>query len=87
MGSGPVFVGADHGRDRREMITPVHSRHGATDGCRVGHIAHHDLGTGRRVLALSGRKIIEDSDPVPGREQGIGEMRSDEATPARDQIC
>ncbi len=45
-----------------------------------------EFGAGREVAPVSGDEAIRDSNDVPAREQGFGQVRADEARAAGDEI-
>ncbi len=55
-------------------------------GDTIGDIADHQFGRFRRIVAMAGGKVVEDTDLVTLGEQGIRKMRADEAAPAGNQI-
>src|SRR5665213_3062486 len=52
----------------------------------IGDVADHQFGGFRGVFPMAGRKIVEDADVVAFGKERIGEVRSDEAAAAGDQI-
>ncbi len=60
--------------------------HRLAHGDAVGDVADHQLGRLGRVLPAAGGQVVENADFMSFGDQGIGEMRSDEAATAGDQI-
>jgi hypothetical protein len=67
------------------MEATVHACHRLAHSGPVGDVADHDLRRCGRVRALAGREVVKDANPVPARDQGIGQMRADEAAATGDK--
>jgi hypothetical protein len=76
---------------RGEMEAGVGPLHALVHQLRVadGPFDHLRLAGGHRVdhiLEAAGAEVIEDEDAVAARDEGVGQVRTDEARPAGDQV-
>ncbi|GEO18041.1 hypothetical protein MAE02_57370 [Microvirga aerophila] len=74
MRSEPIEIAFLNGCDRRKMKTTVYIQHGPRHNARVRHVADDDFGRCRHILQLPSGKIVKDTNAMPLREQGLGEV-------------
>src|SRR5208282_3412641 len=86
VGPDPVVDAALDRGDGGQMEHAVDLFHRLAHGDAVGDVADHQRGFLGRVLPAAGGEIVENADFVLFGDQGVGEMRSDEAATAGDQI-
>ena len=44
------------------------------DRVKVGHVAHDQVSSEGDVVLVAGRKVVEHANPMPGREETVGQV-------------
>jgi hypothetical protein len=68
------------------MKDRIHVAAGARDRCFVRKVPHQEVHLARHIFAASRGEIVETAHAVPGFQQRVRKMRSDEPSHARNEI-
>ena len=86
MTAQPILAaGFDRG-DRGEMKTAIDALQRVADCFLPRHVGPHQLDARGQVLGPPAEEIIQHPDRVTVRDQRLGQMRADKASPAGDQV-
>ena len=66
----------------------IHSRNGALCDIQIGEVAFEEFRAGEvfEVSSLAGNQAVNDTDRLPSPDELFGEVRSDEAGAASDEV-